>query len=409
MRPSRQLVGRYLTTYLLDRAADGLFFLALGWLAAQASGGLGAASIIAAGSVPRVVMMLLGGAVGDRWGLVATARLTLFLRIALFVVFAFAAMPQKPTGWLLAAAAALFGLVDALHMPAVTGIAGVMVRGPEQVRLQGAMGSIGNTMEILAAPTAGLLLGWRGDSVGWVGAALSIVALIALPPVHMTPAHGEESDSTVMQQVREVLSLALRDHALRAMLTVFAVANLAATPAIVVGIPLLAVAHGWPAHAYGVVLAGFAAGSVVGGLLLAKWGQRFTHPARWALGTMLPGASGIAFLSGTSTIPAATAATVLIGSTFALGAGALVGTIMAATPPHAMGRMISLRMMAVYSLIPLGLVAFGALAEIIGVQRTELTMAVALALTAIVGLVVGPLRTLTLTPAQDAGIGVSQD
>lgn len=394
---SRPVVVRYLTSYLLDRAGDGLFYVALGWLATRSSGDLGAAGILAAGSVPRVAMLLFGGALGDRWGLLRTARGTLVARIVLMLAFGLVAVPASPSGVLLACVAAAFGLVDALHSPALTGLSGVLIRGPAAVRAQGLMSGIGNTVEVVAGPAAGLLLVWRGDAVGWVGAALALVALLALPSAHHdAKAAVTGRQASVMVEVRDVLRAALKDPDMRAMLGVFAIANFCASPFVAAGVPLLAGMRGWSAPEYGVVMAAFAAGSVGGASGLALWGHRLAFPPRWSAASMLPGAGLLAVVAIADSSVLAAIAIAGAGATFAAGAGALMGTIKAVTPPEEMGRVMSLVQVSVYSLIPAGLVCFGAVAEGTSASTAGVLFAGVMALGALVALARGRLRNIRI-------------
>lgn len=393
---SRWDVGRYLAAYCSDRAGDGLFYVALGWLATTATGSLGATAILAAGSVPRVAMLLVGGALGDRWGLLRTTRTTLLLRLLLMAAFAMVALPDRPSGLLLALVAGAFGLVDALHTPALTGLSGVMLRGPAVVRVQGVMGGIGNATEIGAGPLAGLLLIWRSDTVGWIGAGLCVLALVALPRSVESdePATTHEAQS-VRQEVWEVLRTSLRDQQMRTMLAVFAIANFVGTPAIVAGVPLLAALRGWDATAYGLVMAGFAGGSVGGATVLAALGHRLGRPARSAALSLIP--AGL-LLGAVGTMPNAGLVTVAatgVGVCFAFGAGALMGTIKSVTPPSDMGRMMSLVLVAVYSLIPAGLLCYGAVAQATSAMTAQLVMAVVMTAGGIIAGLSPTLRTVT--------------
>lgn len=393
---SRGVLSRYLGTYALDRAGDGLFYVGLGWLAARSSGELGAATVLAAGSVPRILMLLVGGALGDRWGLVRTARATLAVRVGLLVAFALVAASSPPSAILLAVVAAAFGLVDALHDPALTGLSGVLVRGPKLVRAQGFMNGLSQTVQMVAAPVGGVLLAWRGDAIGWLGAVLAVAALILLPAYgeEEAPAASEEEHRSILMDVWDMLRQAARRKELLAVLAVFGVANFAATPAMTAGVPLLARMQGWTAPEYGWVMAGFALGCVGGATALALWGGRLRHPARWSAASMVPGAVAVAMVGLFESPVGAAGAAAAAGVTFQAGAGALMATIKDTTPPEEMGRMMSLVQMSVYSLIPAGLVTFGAIAAATSAVEAQLLMAGVMAAGGVGALSVRALREL---------------
>lgn len=387
----RGAVGGYLTSYLLDRAVDGLFYIALAWLAARAGGPLSAAVIIGAGSVPRVVMLLVGGVVADRHGLAATARVTLVLRVGLLVVFALSST-TSPNAVVLTLVAAAFGAVDALHMPAITGLSGLLVEGGAQVRLQGAMTSIGNAVEIIAAPAAAVLLAWASPSVGWVGAALLAVAALTVPSPRAVPAPDQGERESVFAALRSVLAYARRDRVVRSMLAVFAAANLAATPAIGLGVALLLTSRQTGEGTYGAFMMAFAVGSVLGGLALARWGERVQFPARASLLLMIPGGVGLLVLSAVDSAWAGVVAIGVAGLCFASGAGLLMGNLKAVTPPALMGRMMSLVQVSVYCLIPVGMLLFGMLSSYRSASAAMAVAGTIMLAASVVGLVVGPLR-----------------
>ncbi|MGN0116558.1 MAG: MFS transporter, partial [Streptomyces albidoflavus] len=61
-------VLRWLTAYTASVAGDVVFFLALSWAATRAGGPSQVGLVVAAGAVPRAVLMLGGGVVADRFG-----------------------------------------------------------------------------------------------------------------------------------------------------------------------------------------------------------------------------------------------------------------------------------------------------------------------------------------------------
>lgn len=250
---------------------------------------------------------------------------------------------------------------------------------------------------MVAAPIGGVLLAWRGDAIGWLGAALAVVALFMLPAYgeeQPEPSADEDEPGSVLGDVWAVLRQALHRSDLLAMLAVFGVANFAATPAVTAGIPLLAKLRGWSAPEYGTIMAAFALGCVGGAIALALWGSRLRHPARWSAASMLPGAVAVATVGVTDSVTVAAVAVAVAGVAFQGGAGALMATIKHTTPPDEMGRMMSLVQMSVYALIPAGLVTFGVVAAAMSAREAELLMGAVMAGGGLAALAVPALRDL---------------
>ncbi|MEO7061267.1 MAG: MFS transporter [Lapillicoccus sp.] len=375
-------IPSYLVSNSADRFADALLNLGLAWAAAQTGGALSATAVLAAGSVPRLVVLLAGGALGDRYGLLRLATLTLMVRIALMGVFAWAlTAPTHPSGWVLAACAVGFGVADGAHLPAMTGLSALLVRGQMVVAAQGFVGAATEVAEILAAPAAGLLLAWRPISLAGVCTVLLLVSLACLglvrkrargvasrrdhPDVRDEGSGLRARPATLLQEVREGLQGALATPGVRRALGVFVAANLAGTAPLLAGIPLRVTAEGWGAGAYGVVAAGLAVGSVVGLLALTRWDNRVTRaPLQVAGFLLLPGAIGVAGLTLAPTVLTMAAAAALVGLCFGPGARMVVGGIMRDTETPMMGRTVALVQFATYSGIPLGYVLYGAVANV---------------------------------------------
>src|SRR5215212_4975909 len=88
-------VVRWLTAYTASLVGDSVYFVALAWSAQKAAGPTEVGLIMAAGALPRALLMLGGGVVAAAVALTA------------------------PALWLLVAVALVFGAVDALFVPAI--------------------------------------------------------------------------------------------------------------------------------------------------------------------------------------------------------------------------------------------------------------------------------------------------
>lgn len=133
-------VLRWLTAYTASVTGDVVYFLVLSWAATRVGGPSQAGLVVAAGALPRAVLMLGGGVVADRFGPRRVAVVSDAIRCAVILAVAAAVAPASPSVWLLVAVALVFGVVDAVFMPAV-GALPRRITAPEQLaRVQGMRG-----------------------------------------------------------------------------------------------------------------------------------------------------------------------------------------------------------------------------------------------------------------------------
>ncbi|MFE3383344.1 MFS transporter, partial [Streptomyces anulatus] len=125
-------VLRWLAAYTASVAGDVVYFLALSWAAARAGGPSQVGLVVAAGALPRAVLMLGGGVVADRFGPRRVAVVSDAVRCAVILTVAGALMLASPGIWLLVTVALVFGVVDAVFMPAV-GALPPRITAPEQL------------------------------------------------------------------------------------------------------------------------------------------------------------------------------------------------------------------------------------------------------------------------------------
>jgi EmrB/QacA subfamily drug resistance transporter len=114
--------------------------------------------VINAYLLPLSALLLLGGAVGDRYG----KKLALMSGVALFAV-ASAACALAPTLWLLQAARALQGVGAAVMLPSSLAILGAAYTGEARGRAVGVWAASG----AVAGAVGPVLGGWLIDTTGW--------------------------------------------------------------------------------------------------------------------------------------------------------------------------------------------------------------------------------------------------
>ncbi len=383
------VVRIYLGLMTADEVADALFYVALGWVAARAGSPAQAAVIFAAGTVPRIALLLLGGVVGDRLGVAKVAVWSLVARLLLMVVFAGLLIGRTPGVLALALLAAAVGVADAVHMPAMRGVAGLLAEAGEQSRVQSMMSVASNGAIIVGTVGGGVLLGLLPQSVGVIAAGLLASALVLLvllrgrAGVRLVVAAPVDGMSA-RQMIQETVSTLVRDPVSRFALLLLSLSNMAATAPLFLGIPLKSVAYHWSPVVYGLSSVGISIGYIVGG----TWATRLRpssddmSPLRRPVLLMVPATAALVVLAVSTSPWLVAGACFLAGLFFAPTAGMLRGAIHERTPPSAMGRVNSAIQFAIYSLIPVGELLYGVMAGV------SLTMA-GLVMTAALALVLG--------------------
>lgn len=366
------MLPAYLTMVGADEMADALFYVALGWVAARVGSPAEAAAILAAGTIPRISVLLLGGVIGDRLGVARVAIWTLIARLALMLTFAVTFYVGSPGVVVLALLAAGVGLADALHMPAMRGVAGLIAAKGEQMHVQSALSAVSNGAAVVGTAIGGILLGWVPGLVGSVAGALLIVAAVCLIALRRRAKHqlatgspAGATTSSMWSMLREGVATLLRDPVSRLALLLFALANFASTSPIFLGIPLKATENNWSPIVYGLACLGFSIGYMVGGTVSARLEPPDSGVALpRAVGLMAPGVVALVILAFT-TSPWVVGVTCFVFSLFFAPAVSLLrGVLQERTSPNAMGRVNSVVQFSIYSLIPVGHILFGALASV---------------------------------------------
>lgn len=385
---------RFLAVWAPDRAADAAVDAMLGFAAAASTESpLGAGGVMAIAFLPQLVMMFVGGVTGDRVGPLRLAKVTLAVRIVLLGLLALTMTATHAWVWV-AGIGALLGVLDAFHFPALEGVATLLGGEGDKVgqgQLQGAMVSTGRLAGLVAAPAAGALLGFGHGVPLAVIAGLLLISWVAIaglgPRVRsQAPTDDDEASDTAWQSAVEGLRCARRIPQMGWMLGIFAAGNMLTTPAVMLGIALLAQERRWAGLEYGLVFGSFAVGTAIGGALLNRYRDRVTRSIQAALFANVVGATGLAVMM-LSPAWIATLGGLLAGCACSAGAGLLRGDIRAATPSRFASRIGALIATSIYGLIPVGYVVFSLLAEPLGVAGAGTIMCAALVIVSVAGLI----------------------
>ncbi len=338
--------------------------IALPWLVLQLTGDpLALGLVLALGGIPRVVFMLVGGAVSDRFAprtiLIACDWANSVLS-GLTAALIFTGAMQL---WMLYLLSLLTGLLSSLVIPAANSMAPLLL--PEQDLQTGNSILMGSSqlVNFVGPAVAGIVIGGYAQSALGIAIAFSIdAASFAICALVLWAIRGGRrrqmtatTDSSLWESIGDGIRYLAGHDTLRFLFIVMAVVNFLFTGPLLVGIPVLAdqrLAEG--ARAFGFLMSAYAGGSLAGMLLAGV----VSKPTGRMLSTILIGqlvAYG-AVLIGMGWI---TSTWIAVALMLLLGIGngyinIIVFTwIQQRTPKEMLGRMMSMMVLASLGLVPL--------------------------------------------------------
>ncbi|HEX2648285.1 MAG TPA: MFS transporter, partial [Candidatus Dormibacteraeota bacterium] len=352
----------------LSLFGDFFSVVAMAWLVLQLTGSsfaLGTVLVVQAG--PRAVLMVVGGALADRF----TPRLTMLGSMALRALFVAPLAVLVLTGrvqmWEVYGIAIVFGVVDAFFYPARSSILPRIIDSRELEAANAVLNVTAQASVILGPVLGGVIvaaygIGWAfaGDAAAFV---LGFLFILWLASGANAVAGKAGQKGGLGGQIVAGLRYAWGEIGIRITLIVVAVIDFGANGAIAVGLPTLA--HGR-----------FAAGAAGFGILLGAWGVGATAgaigagvippPKRfgWLIVAMCVwlGAGVLAVGLLPSLVPAAV---VMAVTGIATGTVNTYGIswLQRRTDPAMQGRVMSLVMLASLGLTPVGYAVAGAIAQ----------------------------------------------
>ncbi|HEY3560033.1 MAG TPA: MFS transporter [Kribbella sp.] len=326
----------------LSALGDTALFFALGW-AATGIGPRVAALVLTGFTLPRAVLLLLGGVLGDRIGprrllLICTAIVgTCCFLLALAVGF------RGVSAGLLLATSVAVGTVDAFALPAAGVLPRLFVSDDQLPRAMALRTSATQVITLAGGPVSGLLVATAGlvGALMLDGATFAVQFLVLLtlrPPYDVPPSTDRPS---VVRAALDGLRVAIGDPVLRMVLGVVALVAAFVLPVTSLCVPLLARSHGWAAGQTGFVVAGNVCGGLLVTILVARFGT-FDRAGRAGGFGCLLAAAGIMGLALGPSVPAAVGATIAQGLGVGLFTSHLAPVFVRSTPKSHLTRLQSL-------------------------------------------------------------------
>ena len=342
---------------------DQFYLVALPWLVLQLTGSsvaLGTALMLAA--FPRAILMLMGGAISDRTSPQRVMLLTACARTVLVAAIAALIWADAIQLWYVYLLSFAFGVADAFAIPALSAIVPSLLEREQLTRGNSVLQSSMQLTMIVGPAPAGVLIKRLGTMWAFLIDAVSFLFIIAaLWNIPNRPAQTQHAKRGVWHSMMEGLRYVYADVAMRTLLAFSAGLNFCIMGPVMVGLAVMAKNRFGTPSAYGVMISSFAAGGLAGAVVAGFRKQR-----RRGIMILLVGAALSILLALVGLFDRLLSLCLLM---FLMGIASGYSNIHMTTwyqqrvEPTMMGRVMSLRMFAIFGTMPISLALAGVFAE----------------------------------------------
>ncbi len=246
--------------------------VALPWLILQQTGSAVAmGAVMMAGSIPRALLMLMGGVLSDRLSArkimmtTATARTICVAVIGILVWFGILHM------WELYALAVIFGVADAFAAPASTAYLPSLLH-PEQLVAASSVGQSTAQLATIVGPVpAGFVIKALGVTWAFFVDAVSFLFIIGALWKLPDPPQSPAAKKAVWPAIAEGIAYVGRDVPLRSLMLLAMTMNFCFTGPVAIGLTYLTKTRFGSPAILGTLMSAVAAGSLLGALLAGVW------------------------------------------------------------------------------------------------------------------------------------------
>ncbi|WP_405799997.1 MFS transporter [Streptomyces sp. NBC_01506] len=361
-------VLRWIAAYTMSMVGDSVYFMALAWAATRSGSPTQVGVVLAVGAVPRALLMLGGGVLADRWGPRRVVIGSDAARCLVILTVAAALLVTAPGPGLLIAVALVFGVVDALFLPAVGALPPRITAPGQLARVQGLRGLAARVANVTGGPLGGLLVAFGGPAAAFAVAgalfagslALLVAVRIAPLPVRTTTeAPAEAAEAGPWRELTDGVRYIRHHRVLGPLMLVIALSELGFVGPLNLGLVLLAQERGWGAGGMGWVVGAFGIGAGAASLLLAVRG-RLPRAGLVLCLSVVGGSLAIGAVAFVPTVVLAAVAGLFVGLLAGLGGGLCGALTQTASEPGYLGRVTSVSTLFTLGIAPLSYPVTGA-------------------------------------------------
>ncbi|TWP37360.1 MFS transporter [Leekyejoonella antrihumi] len=375
-----RMILAWLGVVTVSYAGDAAWLVALAWTAVRHLDPTIAGLVVAIGTAPQALLMLVGGVVADRFDPRRVLALGAVGQGLTLVVGATLWPARTQSAGVLFGIALAFGVAAGLTLPSLNTLRRQIVRAEDLTTLSGWTQVAGRLARLLGAPVGAFLVARAGLAVVMLvdAATFAAVALVmwrvVRPRYRLPKGVGQPH---WFASLRDGLHYLATTPVARTFVIGLSSLNVFVSPVIGIGVALSVNGSHWSSTWLGWAEAAFAAGAIGGSMLGIRW-----RPPRMAAAgfrALIVQGAAIA-LVGVSSRGTLLGAMLLLGLTAGLASVWLSSTFLLAIAPSHLGRVSSVNNLGDLMLLPLVTPAFAACAQLASVLAATVTCGAAMAL-----------------------------
>lgn len=362
--------------------------------------------VAAAGFVPIAVLGPIGGALADRVPRKRILLTTTLVQAALAALLTTLAVVGRPSPAVVTVIVFGTGVAAALGFPSYQALLPDLVPPEELPGAIGLSSAQWNLGRVIGPVLAGVVIHLGGFAWALGVNAASFLAVVAVLLVLQLPPPATVASGPLFAAIRDGVAFVRNDSGLRVTLGAMALNTLLAAPFIAL-VPYMAVEIlDSGARGTSTLVAAQGVGAVLMGLSLGPLARRYgSRRLLVAMLVLLPPL--LAAYAVAPTLPAAVVAIFALGAVY-LGAFSTFTTIaQQRAPAHLRGRVLSVNMVMLGSLYPVGSVLQGAIADEIGLRETTVGAAVLMAVALVATRALRPGVSEAIDAPVETGVVVS--
>ena len=263
--------------FAISLSGDQFYLIAMPWIVFQLTGSAVAmGTIMMAGAIPRAVLMLMGGAVSDRFSPRKIMMMTASVRALLVGAIAALVGLHVLRVWELYLLSFGFGVADAFAMPAFQTYMPFLVTRERLIAANSVLQTTAQLITIAGPSPAAIVVKMFGAAWAFFLDAISFLFIPAALATLPDPPRAQSSVAkpSMWHSILEGLGYVRRDVPLSSLMLTATVINFCVAGPVGVGLPYLAAKKFGSPTAYAVLVSCVAAGGLLGALLAGVWKSR---------------------------------------------------------------------------------------------------------------------------------------